>query len=249
MSKKLKILKMIDKNEKYNIKHPLFDVVFSLLVVGKSQLSGKTNILGALLLQDVKDGGYKGIFQGENIYLVSGSMNTDYKLKVIKSELSIPDNNVIEEYDEKYISDIYNMIQDEYLEAVQNKEKPVNSLIIFDDMSFGGSLKKRHSIIQKIFCNGRHIGLSVIITTQSYVDLLTACRENSKGLILFDMSDRQLERVMDDHNNIGKKKFRKMFREVASKKKHSFLVINYSADTLKDRFLDSDFNVIDTDKL
>ena len=61
------------------------------------------------------------------------------------------------------------------------------------------------------------------------------------------MSDRQLERVIDDHSTMGSKSFKQMFRDTASQKKHSFMVVNYSNKN-SERFLDSEFRPIDINK-
>ena len=64
----------------------------------------------------------------------------------------------------------------EIYEEVQNKfkENPkTHSLIILDDVSFSGGLKKKlNGIIARIFSNGRHINLSCILTSQKYLLLL-----------------------------------------------------------------------------
>ena len=241
----MKVLKVKDPSEKYKVVHKLFDTPFSMIIVGKSELSGKSNFITWLLLSD--NAGYKNMWDGENVYIVSPSMRTDYKLQVIKRQLDIPNGNIIDQYDEQLLNSIYEMIEDEYEEAVENKEKPKQSLIIFDDMSFGKKLKRKGSIIEKIFCNGRHNLISVITTTQAYASLLTECRENAKAMVLFDMSDRQLDRVIDDHSTMGSKVFKTMFRDVASQQKHSFLIVNYSNKN-SERFLDSEFKPIDISK-
>ena len=238
-----KILRMRDSSEKYyTAKKRIFDLPMRLLLVGKSHLSGKTNLLGNLLLREEY---YYGDFKGENIYIISPS-SRDPKLVAIKERLDIPSTNFIPQYDEMLLDNIIALIKSEYYEAIDQKKKPNNSLIVFDDMSFGGALLKRHSNIQRIFCNMRHYNCSCIITTQSYIDLLTACRENASGCYLFACSDRQLDSITDDHSYIPKKQFRKMFRDI-TRDKHSYLAINYSNDA-NERYLDSDLKPIDIDK-
>ena len=178
----LKILKMKDKSEKfYKKKRRIFDMPFRLLIIGKSHLSGKTNMLGNLLLRKEF---YYGDFKGENVFIITPSKN-DPKLKVIAKKLKIPESNFIPNYDEEVLDELIGDIKEEYGEAMEEKKRPNDYLFVFDDMSFDGSLKKRHSNIQRIFCNMRHYNVSVIITSQSYVDLLTACRENSSGRVFW----------------------------------------------------------------
>ena len=59
----------------------LFNLPMKLLIIGRSQLSGKSNFLGNLLLSD-DPRLYGDDFEGENIYLFTPSV-TDHKLKVI----------------------------------------------------------------------------------------------------------------------------------------------------------------------
>ena len=112
-----------------------------LLVVGKSQLSGKSNLIGNLLLQEDKRL-YRNEFEGDNIYIVSPSARTDDKIRTIIEELDIPGSNVFEDYNEMELDALYEVLKDEYNNALMDKEKPKHKLIIFDDMSAGGNLKR-----------------------------------------------------------------------------------------------------------
>jgi hypothetical protein len=242
MPKTLSIYKVKDEAETYYTKKDLiFDVPFRLLIVGKSQLSGKSNILVNLLLRDEF---YNKDFDGSNIFLVSPSITNDEKLKKIIKVKEIPEDNLFLEYDEDVIKELYKMLQDEYEEAKANGDKPQNKLIIFDDASYDGDLKsKKHGIINKIFSNGRHIMLSAIITSQKYSDILTSCRLNCNGAIIFNTNNRELEMIEADHNYLEtKKEFMKMFRNVMNEK-HSFLVVNYT-NPKEQRYLDKNFDVI-----
>jgi len=242
MPKTLSIYKVKDEAETYYTKKDLiFDVPFRLLIVGKSQLSGKSNILVNLLLRDEF---YNKDFEGSNIFLVSPSITNDEKLKKIIKVKEIPEENLFLDYDEDILKELYKMLQDEYEEAKANGEKPQNKLIIFDDMSYNGALKsKQHGVINKIMSNGRHINLSCIQTSQKYSDLLTSSRENCNGAIFFNCSNKQLELIEADHNYLGsKKEFMNMFRNVMNEK-HSFLVVNYT-NPKEQRYLDKNFDVI-----
>lgn len=243
MPNNLSIYKVKDSGEKYYTSKPrIFDLPMRLCIVGKSQLSGKSNLLTNLILRDEF---YGNDFNGDNIFLVSPSIKNDDKLKKVIKVKDIPEQNLFLDYDEEVINELYNMLQDEYEESVSNGEKPANKLIIFDDMSFNGDLKKKtNGIINKIFSNGRHINLSIIVTAQKYSDILTAARENCSGCILFNCSNKQLELIEADHNYLGnKKQFMNMFRKVMGEK-HSFLVVNYT-NPKEERYLDKNFDIIE----
>lgn len=238
-----KILRMKDKGEKHYTKmDTIFDLPAKILVIGRSQMAGKTNFVANLLLRPEF---YLHHFKGEHIYIVSPSTETDQKLKAIIETKQIPDQNVMTDYDEEILMKLYDMLEQRYLDAVEGHKKPPNVLVFFDDMSFGGSLKRRqHGAIAKLFCNGRHLNISTIITAQKYSDVLTTCRENNTGAILFASTEKQLDLIERDHNYLpSKKQFKAMYRAV-TEKPHSYLVVNYS-NPPEQRYLDSEFNPID----
>ena len=225
----IQIYKVKDKNEKhYTKKDDMFDLSFRLLIVGKSFLSGKTNLILNLLLQN-DPRLYKNDFKGENIYIWSASVYTDDKMKVLIEEKDIPSSNLFDSYDEETVNVLYELQKEDFNEKIQNEEKPSNKLFIFDDMSFGGELKKKnYGAISKIFCNGRHCLLSSIISGQRYTQIHTDCRENMTGGVFFKCSEKQLDLIESEHNFLeNKKDFRKMFRKTTDQP-HSYLVVNYS---------------------
>lgn len=244
-SKPIQILKVKDSKERfYKKKGLLFDLPFRLLLIGKSQFSGKSSCIINLLLQD--DGRlYKNEFEGDNIYIFSGSIKTDNKIKTLITEFDIPTENLFEEYSEDALEAIYEIVEEDYQEAIDNKEKPPNSLIILDDIAFSGGLKgKQSGQITRLACNGRHINLSFIATSQKYGGMVsTVLRENATGLIIWESSNKQLELISDDHNNYeNKKDWMKMVRKRTAEP-HSFFVINYS-NPPNQRFLTMGFEPI-----
>lgn len=242
-NKKLQIYKVRDKAEGfYTKKDTIFDLPMRLLVVGKSQLSGKSNLLTNLILRDEF---YNADFKGDDIYIVSPSIHTDDKLIKLVDVKDIPEHNLMSSFDEEVISELYKNLEEEYRDAVNDGDKPTNKLIVFDDCSYSGSLKSRAkgSIVPKIFSNGRHINVSVICTSQKYSDISTSARENCNGAIFFNCSNKQLELIEADHNYTGTKKdFMKLFRDNIGTK-HSFVVVNYTNE--KDsRYLNEYFEKI-----
>ena len=231
---KYEILKVRDKCDSYYTEVPgLFDVPFRILINGKSQLSGKTTIILNLLANP--DFGYNTMFKGENIYIISNN-KLDNKLKMMADRLEIPDENCVT-YDESYLEALYEQLEDEFLEETNGGGKPANRLIIFDDVGFSNNLKnKQAGIVSRLICNGRHINLSQIYTSQKYTQISTTLRTNITGAILFGTSQKEVELIAEDMNFFeNKKTFIKMFRN-NTKTPRSFLVINYSkglnADTL-----------------
>jgi hypothetical protein len=241
MPKHLEIYKVIDKADSYYTKKDLiFDLPLRIGIIGASQRSGKSSVIVNLVCRDEF---YNKDFKGENIYIISPSIENDLKLKKMIEVKDIPDHNLFTEYDEGLLEELYNMLAEDYKNSVDSREKPTNKLIIMDDLSYSGALKnKTHGIISKLFCNGRHILVSTLLTSQKYSDLLTTCRENLNGAVLFSCSNKQLDLIEQDHNFLkNKKDFNNMFRD-ATKEKHSFFVVNYTNG--EDLYQDSNFNFI-----
>ncbi len=231
MSNKLKILKMKDSTDS-NVtkKKDIFDLPMRLLIISKSG-DGKSSYLGNLLLRKEF---YRDDFLPENIFIFTGSKHGDKKLKTIIDELDIEDSNVVDGYDEDYLSMIYDMLVENYNEKIEDKvkdKKELNSLIIFDDLSFNNSFKDKgkNDMIRKLFMNGRKYSISVVVISQKYSSVSTAIRENATGLIIGKSSNKQVDLIADDHNYLksGKKDFIKIFRE-ATDEPYTKLIINFT---------------------
>ena len=243
-------LKMHDRHEGYRVKKgKFFDLPMRLLLIGKSQLAGKTNLVGNLILRpydqtDVsgKDC-YANNFPGRNIYIVCPSTDLDSKWQTIIRDKNIPFGNVYTKYDEDDMTALYDRLVADFHESVGAGREPEHTLLILDDCSFSGALKdKMFGILTKIACNGRHANISMIVTAQKYSAVQTTIRENATGCIFFECSNKQLDLIMEDHCNIPKKDFIRMFRD-ATKEKHTYMVINYSNDP-DDRIMDCTFTPI-----
>jgi len=236
--KDFSILKVKDTSDSYYTKlDNIFDIPMRLIIVGKSFLSGKSTIILNLLLREKF---YKDKFEGKNIYIISNN-KMDNKMRILKQEKDVPADNFME-FSESNLEMIYEKVEEECMEAIDEGEKPVNSLIILDDCAFGGDLRaKMAGTLSRIFCNGRHINLSCIVTAQKHSQLSTTIRSNASGAILFSNSAKEVESMSEDYNYLDSKKdFVKMFR-AATKEKNSFLVVNFSEDSI---YMDSRFKPI-----
>jgi len=237
-----KIYKVKDKSENYYIKkvnENISNVPFRGCIVGKSYLSGKTNLLTNLLLQKEF---YYDDFEGDNIYIFSPTM--DDKIKHIIKVKKIPEENLFSEFDNEMLLDIYKTLEDQTKEEIEDGEKPSQKLMIFDDLGFSNLFKKNLESITKVYSNGRHHLIRVIILVQKYTMLNNTIRENISNGFFFRCSNQQLELIERDHNVLKtRKEFYNMFKE-ATEKPHSFLVINYNS--YNNLYLDSEFNPIKT---
>ena len=79
MPKHLEIYKVIDKADSYYTKKDLiFDLPLRIGIIGASQRSGKSSVIVNLVCRDEF---YNKDFKGENIYIISPSIENDLKLK------------------------------------------------------------------------------------------------------------------------------------------------------------------------
>lgn len=246
MKKKYQILKVRDKSDNYGTKKEnIFDIPFRVLLTAKSG-SGKTTLITNLLLNPnfyLKD------FKGDDIFIISPSLNNDEKLMVIAEEKDIPDTNLMTDYDEQVVKAIYDMLEEEYEERVELGLTPKNKLIIMDDLGFSGALRnKRMGQISRIACNGRHINLSLLVCVQSYSQASPVLRSNINGLIIFDTSKKNLDDIASENNFVFEKdsQFVKCFRDNVQSKR-DFMVINYTNEKNK-MLLDKNFEPIDIEK-
>lgn len=245
MNKKILIHKVRDNAENYYTKKKqLFDLPFKIAVVGASQRSGKTNwIINALGKTDM----YKNDFKAENIYIFSPSLKSDKWKRFIQAK-DIPEENLFSELDEDLLEVLYEMLEEAYNEAVADKKKPPNIVIVFDDLGFGGSMRKgSHNMIDKLVMNGRHFNVSTAFLIQSYKQLTPDVRSNLSGLVVFNLSTRELDSIVYEHNYLdNSKQFMKLFRKT-TKKKHSYFVINYS-NTPEELYQDMHFMPVKPEK-
>ena len=243
----LKILKVRDINQKHETKkNVLSSLPARIIVCGKSALSGKTNFCVNLLCQDNPEF-YKDDFLGENIWIVSASLGgLDDKLTKLVNFKEIPDINLMNNFDEKQLEEVYDECDERFRTAIEEKKKVPNFLIYLDDISFSGALKSRQNgVLSKLFSNGRHSNISIILTCQKYSDCLTSARENMTMGVFFACSNKQLDLISDDINyELDNKEFKKKFRSVdATGSKHGFMGVNFFKNN-NEMYFGSDFKTL-----
>ena len=235
-----KILKVIDKSDSYYTPMDgIPDLPVRMVVVGKSQLSGKSTIILNMLLRPEF---YGGQFEPEDIYLVSNN-KLDNKLRILADQLEVPGSNIMR-FSEDRLQSVYDHIEDMAAEAVEEGTIPVRSLVVVDDVAFSGDLKSKiNGVMSQLACNGRHANISTITTAQKYSQLSTVIRTNCTAAILFGNSQRELDLITEDMNFLQtKKEFVNVFRD-ATREKNSFMVCDFTSEGF---YLDSEFKPIKT---
>ncbi len=244
MPNKLKILKVKDKTDKNVVKlDKLFDVNFRLLLVSRSG-GGKSNFLTNIILNDKLK--YKNIFDGDDIFIFAPNIMADEKMRTIIEEKDIEERNLFETIDDDTLQVLYESLIEEFHEAVAEGEKPRQKLIVIDDFGFSGqfSNQNRFGMIQKLFCNSRKFGISIVVLIQQYSQASNTIRSNSTGLVIFNQSNAELELIEKENNYLQtKKQFINMFRDNV-REKHDALIINYS-NNFEQMYLSRDFEEID----
>ena len=241
MTKKYEIFSVNDANEKkIKKKDRIFDLTHRLLLVGKTQ-SGKGVVATNMLLLPEY---YASDVGGEHIYIFSKSLDFDYKTKLMIKQKDIPKQNLFKGLDNDTLGAVLDFIEEQYLEAEENGEKPPHSLIIMDDCLEELKEKSKDSAVNELFVRGRHLNISTWVFLQYYSRLPIIARTNSNGLVMFELPKKQIDIISEEHNYLSDKKdFYKLYKK-ATDKKHSFFVINYTNDK-EDRYLDSNFERIE----
>jgi len=246
--KEIKTLLMKDTSDKLHIKKSMIcDLPCRAVILGASG-SGKGNLLGQMILDPYKQF-YGDDFRGEDIYIFSGSLSTDEKMASIIKYKKVNDNNVYDYYDDEILNLIYDTIIEKVKICKEDKKKVPNSLIILDDLSYSKTVSAhRKNALDRVYCNGRKNGVSIMYVSQSYSGIpSTSIRENSNLFVLYNMSNRQLDLASDDHNYLKNKKgFKNLFRENVIET-YDKLIVNYT-NPKKEMYLNSNWVPIDTSK-
>jgi len=240
---KLKVLKVIDKNDDNTINmNRVFSVPARLLLCGASG-SGKSNFLVNLILNE--NYGYTKVWKGDDIYIFAPNPYADNKLNMIIEGKDISESNIYGgEFNPTSLDNLYEMLVEDYEEAKAEKQPQVHKLIILDDLSFSGNFASRFNILAKIYQNGRKYLVSVVCLSQYYKQTTNAIRMNCSGLVVWRTPNSQLEVLEHEHNYLrgGKKDFYNMIYDNV-REKTDFIVINYS-NSANELYLDKNMNNI-----
>ena len=113
------------------------------------------------------------------------SVHVDYKWKKVIEHKAIPMQNIYDVYDDERLNELVDGIQERFERQIQNGLEPEHTLIVMDDCSFSGSLKsKMHGVVDRLFCNARHVLISTIVTAQKYTDIPKTARLNATGTFI-----------------------------------------------------------------
>jgi len=237
---KYQTLEVKDPHVSYRIKKGEFpDLPCRTLIIGKSQLSGKSNLLVNKLIRTDTDLSYWDDFEGRNMYIISPTSDLDFKMKQLIKYKRIPQGNISDEYDEDQILALY-----DYLEAkFHNDEKKEHTAVIFDDCAFSGDLKHHQAgAIAKLFMNGRHLLISTFVLSQKYTLVSTGARGNCTAVYFFSTTPQEIKTIYEDHGCGTLKDFMRIFKDY-TREPHSWICVNYS-NPPESRYLDQHYEPI-----
>ena len=131
----------------------------------------------------------------------------------------VPPNQIIHEYSDEWITDLLKKLT----AHKKNDDKKFNVLLILDDV---GADAHNSKALNKVFTMGRHLGISIIITSQFINQLPLTSRTNASFVCCSQMNKASIDILVDEYlmGPIEKKEFIKMYHD--SCKDFTFFVIN-----------------------
>ena len=154
MSSSLKIRNLNEKRSDASpIPHDFMPQPPYRMVVCGASHSGKSNMI--LNMLTVPEYGYKQHF-GEDVFVFSRTLGLDDTWKSLK----LPKTHMYDKWDEGIVREIMSY----------SKKKKNGILLLLDDLISDGDAfnRKNTNLLNELFFCGRHLGVSLILTTQRY---------------------------------------------------------------------------------
>lgn len=183
--------------------------------------SGKTTLIANLLLNPEF---YYRYFH--KIYIFCPTRKMDSKWEFIQ----VPEEQCFDEFDEHALQAIIDEQKANNEEVDADERKRI--LIIFDDMADEFSAKRSANPMTKLFFNGRHLYISVLLTSQSYTQIPLKCRKNTSHFIIFPVSNKkEIEAIYKEQaGHLNEHDFKKIMDD-ATRTPYTFLMVdNQSKD-------------------
>ncbi len=205
---------------------------FHTLIIGRTA-SGKTNVMLHMLTDKNLLG---GAYSNKNIFLFC-AVKPD---KSVVKALNIPKKNIIEEFDDETLLNMFKKLEKEV--DTKGWSKAPRTLWLFDDILARKKILRGKGIAQ-IATAGRHAKLSYIINSQYYKALPPVLRTNAAYIIYFSANEAENIKFADEQccSFMTKKRFLKLI-EHCTKEPYSFMTLNTLAP--KGTEIRRGFNVI-----
>jgi hypothetical protein len=182
-----------------------------LLLCGKTK-SGKSQILRYLLIRERKK------FDKVFLFCPTERINNFYD-GLIKKE------NIYENFSEQWLEMLLKKLSDMYSDNKDKNKKMKNILLIFDDCCSDTNFHQSDAIV-KLFTRGRHLNISICITSQYPYHIPPICRVNCDYILVGQLNKQSIQLLKDEFlvGNIDSKEFTKMYYRTTGD--YQFLIIN-----------------------
>lgn len=153
---------------------------------------------------------------------------------------------ILEEWDSEVIKEVFNKIKAENKKRLAKKRKPLQSLFVFDDLADNKQVMNCHSatLVDKMYQQGRHHFISVILISQQYSALSQCLRcINQSHLVVKNVNAKALEKIAEEHcplfiGNVTK--FQQAISDHLTKNLYGHVIIDYTVPAGPER-LKTDF--------
>lgn len=176
----------------------------------------------------------------DEVYVFSTSSDSEKAITALK--IHGKDNNpeFFDDFDHETIMMLCEDIKMQQEERYEKNKPPLRIMMIFDDILGGPQLSSRSAqkgmILEKLACiYRRHYHISVIIAVQFFKQLNPCVRTtNSTHLVLFSLSNVDLEAVLEEHAP-GKrdKNYLKALYMDATENPYQFMIIDRTVPELQ----------------
>jgi hypothetical protein len=197
----------------------------TIILIGKRH-SGKSRLLKYLVKYERKK--FKKIF----VVCPTEKINRFYS-DIVSNE------NIFNDYNEEWTEQLIEKMGD--VNANKPDKERKNILLILDDCIAFMNMHQSPTI-KKLFSMGRHLNISVIITTQHLYSISPLMRSNADWLFVGQMNKQSTDLLSQEFlsGDITKEEFIKMINR--GTKDYSFVIIN--CNSVKDNDLNSLYGII-----
>jgi hypothetical protein len=172
----------------------------ALMTIFGTPKSGKSYYVFHLL-KEIKDN-----FDRIIIYLGTRDSAAGF-LSLVDKKSQKPQINILFKYDSNDLYEYFKKLEVEQMKLIEKKKSPQRILMVFDDIlglhGFMATSRAKPSPIHEISANYRHLGISVIITSQSYMDVIKPIRSlNFKYCVITSVGMKDLKTIGEEHENL-----------------------------------------------
>ncbi len=183
-----------------------------LIYYGKPGQGKTSTVIAWLNSSEIMKNCFHKIF----LFMPSQSRNS---IKDKFFDKNLPESQIYDELDYESLEKVYN-------ECIDNANKGLFSLIIFDDVQ---RAFREDPMIEKLFlkivCNRRHSKISIWALIQNYKKLSPQTRAVITDMIIFNVSKSALQDIFDEHIKLDKKTFSEV-QKLCFPTERSFVYLN-----------------------